>query len=397
MDTSVTPSPQPVRRRRRSKSPAPRKRSIRVFAGAIGGIVVALSVFTAVWWQRLDRNAYESTPATVASESSQPPNALETALEEVKTPVSARQNFRYSVVPGGVRSPEELADAIRRDKVVAAHYDKLDTTKLRVEKLSAPLQAHVSYRIGDRVYWTNRKLTLSAGEQVLTDGQNTIRARCGNAVSLDPLLPTLDNEPKPETFDLTVAPLSASTGSSVDPKLQYFTPPHLTTQVPRPGGGGVPFGPPGYGGTPSFGVPPVGGGTRTGSPSGDPPTGGAPPNSDPPGGNPPPGNPPGENPPGGNPPGNPPGGDPPGGNPPGGNPPGGNPPGGNPPGGNPPGGDPPGGDPPGGNPPGGNPPGGDPPRESPEVPTPVPEPGTLLLVAGGAAFLLARRLRHKPQ
>jgi len=55
---------------------------------------------------------------------------------------------------------------------------------------------------------------------------------------------------------------------------------------------------------------------------------------------------------------------------------------------------------------GGNPPGGDPklppgnppdipPRDVPDAPTPVPEPGTLVLMAGGAAVLLARRIRKQ--
>ncbi len=91
-----------------------------------------------------------------------------------------------------------------RDPVVATHYAslKLNPAVVRVEELREPIVAHVSYRVGDQVYWTKKKVTLRAGEPVLTDGQTTIRARCGNAVSVAALGPALPDEPAPEQFDL---------------------------------------------------------------------------------------------------------------------------------------------------------------------------------------------------
>ena len=123
-------------------------------------------------------------------------------------PAPARRVYRYSVVPGGVRTPAEVVRAIAGDPVVAAHYAGLDTSRLRVERLAQPLSAHVSYRIGDQVYWTGRKLQLPAGEEVLTDGDTAVRARCGNLISTVRRTPTFAGEPEEAEFDLAIEPVA---------------------------------------------------------------------------------------------------------------------------------------------------------------------------------------------
>ena len=356
-----------------------------MFIGAVAGIVLALGVFGAVTWQRLDQLGSRAGMVRLDSQTSAA-GATEPSVEKAST--DERPVYRYSVIPGGVRTPEELLEAMANDSVVAAHHSGLDKAKLSSGSLNEPLKAHVSYRIGDRVYWTNRKVTIPAGEQVLTDGKTLVRARCGNGISVDPLLPALDNEPKPEAFDSIVPHVPANTVVALDPADSYLTPPGVNPPVPA-GSGQAPFGrssiggglpgppPPGNPGTP---------GASSNPTSGDPPPAGVPPGNNPPVD--PPVDPPKDPP--GNPPGNPPGDDPPcgpaaatissvgvspavsaacGGTPP-------------------------------GNPPGGNPPGGDPrtdlpPQDVPNAPTPVPEPGTLFLVAAGAAALLAHRVRRK--
>ena len=127
-----------------------------------------------------------------------------------------------------------------------------------------------------RVYWTKRTVTIQAGEQVVTDGKTLVRGRCGNNISVAPLLPTLDNEPKPDVFDSIVAPLAPNTLVKLDPAHSYFTPQDLKT--PQGPGGRAPFGnsvggfagppPAGNGGTP---------GTFSNPPSGDPTPNGVPP------------------------------------------------------------------------------------------------------------------------
>jgi hypothetical protein len=208
-----------------------------MFIGAIAGIVIALGVFGAVAWQRLDRL---SARFGAGSSSARISVASEPAATAEKTSTDARQVYRYSVVPGGVRTPEELIEAMAKDPVVAGHYAGIDKANLTSGRLSEPLQAHVSYRIGDRVYWTKRKLTIQAGEQIVTDGKTLVRGRCGNNISVAPLLPTLDNEPKPDVFDSIVAPLAPNTLVKLDPSHSYFTPQDLRT--PQGPGGRAPFG-----------------------------------------------------------------------------------------------------------------------------------------------------------
>jgi len=119
--------------------------------------------------------------------------------------------YRYSVIPGGAHNRAELVDAISRDHVVADHYRAVSLERVRAERLTEPRQAYVSYRIGDRVYWTSHKVTMPAGEAILTDGVTTIRARCGNCIASTPQLPTSDTEPVATELEaLTPAPLLPS-------------------------------------------------------------------------------------------------------------------------------------------------------------------------------------------
>ena len=85
--------------------------------------------------------------------------------------------------------------------MVAQHYRDLDPATMRRETLNADQLAFVSYRMGDRIYWTKQKVRISAGETILTNGDTLIRARCGNCISLEPMLPTADDEPDPAELD----------------------------------------------------------------------------------------------------------------------------------------------------------------------------------------------------
>ena len=120
---------------------------------------------------------------------------------------SVRPVYRHSVVPGGVRSPEEIEYVIQRDQVVAAHYKDINPRLMRNERLQKPLLAHVSYRLGDKVYWTKKAVQLPANEPVMTDGKTTIRERCGNLISMEPLAPAAEEEPPVPSFDLLMDPI----------------------------------------------------------------------------------------------------------------------------------------------------------------------------------------------
>jgi hypothetical protein len=122
-------------------------------------------------------------------------------------PDSDRPVYRYSVIPGGAYSPDELRQAIQSDSVVAAHYEELDQSKLKVRTVAHDQYAYVSYRKGDAVYWTKNKVLLRQGETVLTDGTTLIRGKCGNCISSEPQLPTASDEPDDVEFDRLVDPI----------------------------------------------------------------------------------------------------------------------------------------------------------------------------------------------
>lgn len=123
---------------------------------------------------------------------------------------TAHPIYRYSVIPGGAHSQLELLNAIGRDPVVASHYRTIATERVRVETLTEKRRAYVSYRVGDRIYWTKHTVTLPAGEQILTDGVTYIRTRCGNCISDHPQLPTSDQEPDLAEFDALAPAIAAA-------------------------------------------------------------------------------------------------------------------------------------------------------------------------------------------
>jgi hypothetical protein len=53
-----------------------------------------------------------------------------------------------------------------------------------------------------RCFWTARTIALHTGEKILTDGKTTIRERCGNVLTVEPLGPALMDEPAAPEFDV---------------------------------------------------------------------------------------------------------------------------------------------------------------------------------------------------
>ncbi len=356
-------------------------------------------------------------------------------------PVAKRLVYPWSVVAGGVDSGAALRRAAEEDPTVAAHYGGLALEKFEARRLAADRRGYVSYRVRDRVYWTRRLVTLRAGEEVLSDGRELIRGRCGNRFSETPRLPVaaVEVEPAEAVMDEPVLGAQLLTspafpmemaGGPVRPEeagkprvaagepLTVLPPPGVADALPPAwvnGGAGLPVAPivagggGGGGGAPPAGSTPAPPGETTTPPNGiiiaqgPPPTGVeippplvTPPLSEPPTTIPPPGNPPTlQTPPPGNPPPvNLPPYDPPG------NPPPSFPPTPVPEGNPPPGGPPPTSPlPPPGSPPPGGPPPIDPPLPPPGEPpvSSVPEPGAWVLatigLAGIALGAIGRRMR----
>ncbi|MEO7495194.1 MAG: PEP-CTERM sorting domain-containing protein [Massilia sp.] len=131
--------------------------------------------------------------------------ALQPLVAPAVTDVAkGRRIYPFSVVPGGVASREELARVVNRDPVVAEHYAGFNVDIARIVTLAKPRAVYVSYRKGDKIFWTARKITLPQGETLLSDGVNEVRTRCGNRVSDVPQLPVAADEPSLEVLDSSV-------------------------------------------------------------------------------------------------------------------------------------------------------------------------------------------------
>ena len=159
---------------------------------------------------------------------------------------SLRPNYPYSVVAGGVYSPAELREAAERDSVVKKHYSDFDIAAARVVKLTEDQYQYVSFRMGDKTFWTHKKLRIPKGEILLSDGHNYARTRCGNrlsevrkgntttvqvsdeSLSLPPFSPGLSPEftlaEAPSAADVTVLPYAA-------PRLAPVLPPPIQVAV----------------------------------------------------------------------------------------------------------------------------------------------------------------------
>jgi hypothetical protein len=132
------------------------------------------------------------------------PAMLRTAAQVETQEKKTRRVYPYSIVPGGLADRKELARAIVMDKVVAVHYAAFEADQATVETVRKPRAVYVSYRKGDKVYWTAKKLQLAEGETLLSDGRSEIRTRCGNRISDVPQLPVEARGPSEEELDSSV-------------------------------------------------------------------------------------------------------------------------------------------------------------------------------------------------
>lgn len=175
-----------------------------------------------------------------------------------------RPVYPYSVIPGGVESGAELKTAILRDPVASDHYADFNVAKVRVVRLEQDQLAYVSYRMGDRIFWTSKKVRLPKGETVITDGEHEARTRCGNRISETPAQPVSPNEPPPQALLPSQPPQLVSI--LLPPTIDFppapppaFPPGPPLAPPPTPPGGFIPppyFPPIGGGGSPPPSVPP---------------------------------------------------------------------------------------------------------------------------------------------
>jgi hypothetical protein len=114
---------------------------------------------------------------------------------------TTRRVYPFSIVPGGVASQTELVRIVRSDRVVASHYATFDVSRAYPVTVAAPRAVHVSYRKGNKVYWTAKKVMLREGETLLSDGKSEMRTRCANRVSDVAQFPVEAQEPNAALLD----------------------------------------------------------------------------------------------------------------------------------------------------------------------------------------------------
>src|SRR5271157_2697786 len=161
------------------------------------------------------------SPSLFHAQQSPPPSFKQAELSRDRIVVlnqmlSAAQPVRpvypYSVVPGGVEDAKELKWVAEHDPVVAAHYAGFDYEHAQVVRLTLARTVYVSYRIGNRIYWTRRRVKLRKGEKLITDGRMTARSRCANRVEETPQQAASPVEPPVQKFD---EPVRASEGTAL--------------------------------------------------------------------------------------------------------------------------------------------------------------------------------------
>jgi len=227
---------QPVIRRRRTRRHRRNRKIRRILAFfALLSLAFGISAVTLRYLSpSLFRTAKSTEPSRQSAEASR--DLLVTVQQEAERSLENRPVYPYSIVPGGVRDARELKWAAEHDPVVAAHYAGFDYDHARVVRLVLARTAYISYRIGNKIYWTRHRVSLKKGETVLTDGKMTARTRCGNRVEEVPQQATSSSEPPVAKMEEPIAPAAGTTQSTPPVPFQSA----LMGRPPAPGLGPAP-------------------------------------------------------------------------------------------------------------------------------------------------------------
>jgi hypothetical protein len=120
------------------------------------GTISILVAFSAIVVKSHSHTAHARATPAITSPNPAAPLLVASDFETDKL-LAIRPQFPYSVVPGGVESPQELWQAIENDSAVASHYEGFDLAAAHITVLHADVQAYVSYRIGDGIFWTKKE------------------------------------------------------------------------------------------------------------------------------------------------------------------------------------------------------------------------------------------------
>ncbi|MGH9501269.1 MAG: PEP-CTERM sorting domain-containing protein [Terriglobales bacterium] len=133
----------------------------------------------------------------------------------------SRPTYLYSVIPGGIANQKELRRAMERDPVVAREFAGFNFQTAHLVQVSGKKLMHVAYRMGDKVYWTRKKVELHPGEMLISDGKIVARTRCGNRVAMAALGPPAFVEPLEADFNQPLFSNDMVT-QEVDPKPEAY-------------------------------------------------------------------------------------------------------------------------------------------------------------------------------
>ena len=189
---------------RRSKSR--RRGSVRrtIFAFAL-----LLLLYLGGWWAFSARSSWSSRanldPADLnwlSGNLSQNLSVLAAKSVSVPLAMPRRVVYPYSVIPGGVQTPEDLRQVTEHDRMVGSHYADFDFRNARIVELDQPRLVYLSYRMGDKIFWTRKKVSLRKGEKLITDGKVTARTRCANRISEAAQPAVSPQEPPAAAFEM---------------------------------------------------------------------------------------------------------------------------------------------------------------------------------------------------
>jgi len=209
------------------------------------------------------RPAMPAAPAAKTAEVFTKPavKAAKVATKSTKSFEAVRAVYGHSIVKGGIHSLAELLDVIARDPLAAQHYKGFDVAHAQFIRLDHNIMAYVSYRLDKAgIYWTSHPVLIMAGEEVITDGTNYIRVRCGNLISYAQQVPVSPEQPTDtdtiveyvppsipppteytENFPTLEVPLNGTPSQAVPPASpsegpgpSYLPPPMFFPQPPTP-------------------------------------------------------------------------------------------------------------------------------------------------------------------
>jgi PEP-CTERM motif len=169
-------------------------------------VVLLFAATAAITWQFARQQPVSSMPYSAAKPSpvhlnktDAPDSSQDYASFIALRP--SRPSYLYSVVSGGIASAEELRQAMDRDPIVAHEFAGFDFQRAHLVQVSEKQSMHVAYRVGDKVYWTRKKVALHPGETLISDGKIVARTRCGNRIAMAPLGPPALMDPVSADFD----------------------------------------------------------------------------------------------------------------------------------------------------------------------------------------------------